>query len=328
MKILFMGTPDFAVFSLKALHAAGHDIVGVVTQPDKPKGRGYTLTPPPVKVYATDCGLDVYQPNTLKGEEFEALLGTLAPDVIVVVAYGKILPEYVLNFPKYGCVNVHASLLPAYRGAAPIQRAVINGDKVTGVTTMLMDKGLDTGDMLLCESYEIGENKNVGEVFDELSNIGAELLLKTLDGLEKGTLVPVKQDSSRATYAEKITAEECAIDFGKSVIEVHNRIRGLYPFPGAFCYHNGKLLKLCESRRFDEGSVANSDKLKADFEAHKDACPGEIVSASKDGVYVKCADGFLRLTELKPEGKGKMRDVDLVNGRKISVGDVLKSDNE
>lgn len=328
MKILFMGTPDFASGCLRRLIEDGREVAAVITQPDKAMGRGMSKGYSDVKKCALEFEKPVFQPETLKDGAIKELLSDINPDIIVVVAYGKILPEYVLNFPKYGCVNVHASLLPAYRGAAPIQRAVINGDKVTGVTTMLMDKGLDTGDMLLCESYEIGENKNVGEVFDELSNIGAELLLKTLDGLEKGTLVPVKQDSSRATYAEKITAEECAIDFGKSVIEVHNRIRGLYPFPGAFCYHNGKLLKLCESRRFDEGSVANSDKLKADFEAHKDACPGEIVSASKDGVYVKCADGFLRLTELKPEGKGKMRDVDLVNGRKISVGDVLKSDNE
>lgn len=309
LKILFMGTPDFAEACLKALVENGQNVVGVISQPDKQKGRGMKVQYCDVKRYALEKELAVYQPETLKDEAIKGLLEELNPDIIVVVAYGKILPEYVLRFPKYGCINVHGSLLPEYRGASPIQRAVIDGKKVTGVTTMYMDKGLDTGDMLLTREYEIGENTNTGEAFDDLAKIGAELLLETLDGLEKGTITPVKQDDSKATYAEKISKEECAVSFDDNAWIVHNKIRGLYPFPGAFCYHDGKMLKLCESRLYKDEA--------------KDGKNGEVIALSKDGILVKCRDGAVLLTKVKPEGKGVMNAVDLINGRKIALGDML-----
>lgn len=309
LRILFMGTPDFAEACLRALVENGQNVVGVISQPDKQKGRGMKVQYCDVKRYALEKELAVYQPETLKDGAILPLLEELCPDIIVVVAYGKILPEYVLKFPKYGCINVHGSLLPEYRGASPIQRAVIDGKKVTGVTTMYMDKGLDTGDMLLKREYEIGENTNTGEAFDDLAKIGAELLLETLDGLEKGTITPVKQDETKATYAEKIFKDECAINFDDNVQTVHNKIRGLYPFPGAFCYHDGKMLKLCESRLYKENAP--------------DGKTGEVIGLSKDGILVKCRDGAVLLTKVKPEGKGVMNAFDLINGRKIAMGDVL-----
>jgi methionyl-tRNA formyltransferase len=310
MKILFMGTPDFAVFSLKALHAAGHDIVGVVTQPDKPKGRGYTLTPPPVKVYATDCGLDVYQPNTLKGEEFEALLGTLAPDVIVVVAYGKILPKNVLDYPKYGCINVHGSLLPEYRGAAPMQRAIIDGKTVTGITTMYMAEGLDTGDMLLKDTVSIEENDNFEDIHDKLGECGAALIVKTLEGVEAGKIQRQPQDHEKSTYAAKITKEDCVLDFSRSAKELHDLIRGLSPFPLAFTHTpDGKLLKVVKAE------VASRE------EKHGEA--GEVTDLA-NGICVACGSGEIRLLGVLPEGKGRMAADDFIRGRKINVGDILK----
>lgn len=309
LKILFMGTPDFAESCLKALVENGQNVVGVISQPDKQKGRGMKVQYCDVKRYALEKELPVYQPETLKDEAIKELLEELNPDIIVVVAYGKILPEYVLKFPKYGCINVHGSLLPEYRGASPIQRAVIDGKKVTGVTTMYMDKGLDTGDMLMIREYEIGENTNTGEAFDDLAKIGAQLLLETLDGIEKGTITPVKQDEEKATYAEKIFKDECAVNFDDKAQTVHNKIRGLYPFPGAYCYHNGKMLKLCESRLY-KGNVP-------------DGKSGEVVGLSKDGILVKCREGAVLLTKVKPQGKGEMNAVDLINGRKIAMGDVL-----
>ena len=309
LKILFMGTPDFAEACLKKLVENKENVVGVITQPDKQKGRGMQVQYCDVKKYALENNLSVYQPETLKDGAILPLLEELCPDIIVVVAYGKILPEYVLKFPKYGCINVHGSLLPEYRGASPIQRAVIDGKKITGVTTMYMDKGLDTGDMLLKREYEIGENTNTGEAFDDLAKIGAELLLDTLDVLEKGTITPEKQDEEKATYAEKIFKEECAVSFDETAENVHNKIRGLFPFPGAFSYHNGKMLKLCESRIY---------KCCA-----PDGKAGEVVALSKDGILVKCREGAVLLTKVKPEGKGIMNAQDLINGRKIALGDML-----
>ena len=309
LRILFMGTPDFAEMCLRALVENGQNVVGVFSQPDKQKGRGMKVQYCDVKRYALEKELAVYQPETLKDGAVQELLEELNPDIIVVVAYGKILPEYVLNFPKYGCINVHGSLLPEYRGASPIQRAVIDGKKITGVTTMYMDKGLDTGDMLLTKEYEIGENTNTGEAFDDLAKIGAELLLETLEGLEKGAITPIAQDSSKATYAEKIFKDECAVSFDEKAQTVHNKIRGLYPFPGAFCYHNGKMLKLCESRLYKENVPAGK--------------AGEVVGLSKDGILVKCSDGAVLITKVKPEGKGEMNAFDLINGRKIAMGNML-----
>ncbi len=309
LRILFMGTPDFAESSLRALVENGQNVIGVFTQPDKQKGRGMKVQVSDVKRYALEAGLSVYQPETLKDGAVKELLEELNPDIIVVVAYGKILPRYVLDYPKYGCINVHGSLLPEYRGASPIQSAVIDGKKVTGVTTMYMADGVDTGDMLLKREYEIDENANTGTVFDDLAKIGAELLLETLDGLEKGSITPVPQDEEKATHAAKITKDDCAVSFDETSFTVHNKIRGLYPFPGAFCYHNGKLLKLCESRVGED--------------VFKDRASGEVVELSKNGILVKCKEGTVLVTRVKPEGKGEMNASDYINGRKISEGDVL-----
>lgn len=314
MRILFMGTPDFAVFTLRALRERGENLVGVVTQPDKPKGRGYTLTPPPVKVYAEEWGIPVYQPATLKGEEFATLLSELAPEVIVVVAYGKILPQNVLSYPKHGCINVHGSLLPAYRGAAPMQRAIIDGQKETGITTMQMDVGLDTGDMLLSERVAIGENDNFEDIHDRLGACGAALLLRTLDALAEGTLSPQAQDAALATYAAKIERADCMLDFSLPARVLHDRIRGLSPMPLAFTRTpDGRLLKICESRIADEERVH--------------ARVGEVLSLAGGKIEVACGQGSLYLLSLLPEGKKRMSAVDMINGRRIAVGDVLSSED-
>ena len=309
MKILFMGTPDFAVFSLRALCEAGHELCGVVTQPDKPKGRGYAMTPPPVKVFATERGIPVYQPATLKDEAFAELLRTLDPQVIVVVAYGKILPASVLSYPAYGCVNVHGSLLPEYRGAAPMQRAIIDGKSVTGITTMLMDVGLDTGDMLLRDEVVIEENDNFEDIHDKLGACGAALVVKTLCGLESGSVRPQKQDDSLATYAAKITKEECLLSFDDSARNLHNRIRGLSPIPLSFTHTaDGKLLKITRAILADE------------YTPHE--TPGEVLSL-EGGITVACRTGSITLLGVLPEGKSRMSAEDFIRGRKVSVGDVL-----
>ena len=312
MRILFMGTPDFALFSLKALVESGEDVIGVVTQPDKPKGRGYALMPPPVKVYALEQNLPVYQPATLKGEEFEALLTELNPELIVVVAYGKILPKNVLDYPKYGCINVHGSLLPAYRGAAPMQRAIIDGCAVTGITTMYMDVGLDTGDMLFKDEVEIGENDNFEDMHDRLGTVGAGTLLRTIEALKDGTLVAQKQDASLATYAAKIEKEDCVLDFARPAKELHNQIRGLSPIPLSFTHTpDGKLLKVLTSRV--SGVVCPAD-----------ATVGTVVSLDNGVITVACGDGTaLDLLRVLPEGKGRMDAGDFIRGRKIQVGDLL-----
>ena len=312
MKILFMGTPDFALFSLKALVESGEDVIGVVTQPDKPKGRGYTLMPPPVKVYALEQNLPVYQPATLKGEEFASLLAELNPELIIVVAYGKILPKNVLDYPEYGCINVHGSLLPAYRGAAPMQRAIIDGCAVTGITTMYMDVGLDTGDMLLTDEVDIGENDNFEDMHDRLGAVGAQTLLRTIDALKNGTLVPKKQDASLATYAAKIEKEDCLLNFNHDARALHNRIRGLSPIPLAFTHTpDGKLLKVLSSR-------VSGTPCAADVPA------GTVVSLDKGVITVACGENTaLDILRVLPEGKGRMEAADFIRGRKIGVGDVL-----
>lgn len=309
MRILFMGTPDFALFTLKALVEAGEQIVGVVTQPDKPKGRGYALQAPPVKVYAEEQGLPVYQPLTFKDGAFQNELAMLAPDLIVVVAYGKILPRYVLEFPKYGCVNVHGSLLPAYRGAAPMQRAIIDGCRETGVTTMQMAEGLDTGDMLIARRVPIGENDNFEDIHDALGIAGAEALLETVAALRAGTLVAEKQDESKATYAAKILKEDCLLDFTKPAQVVHNLARGLSPIPLSFTHTpDGKLLKVIETRL----SKKNTD-----------ATPGTVI-ALDTCITVACGEGTaIELHRLLPEGKGRMCAADYIRGRRIAIGDIL-----
>ncbi len=312
MRIMFMGTPDFALPTLRALcQCEKHEVVAVVTQTDKPKGRGYTLTPPPVKVYAIEQSIPVYQPDTLRGEDFETLLSEISPEVIVVVAYGKLLPENVINFPKYGCINVHGSLLPKYRGAAPMQRAIIDGNSVTGVTTMYMARGLDTGDMLLCESIEIEENDNFEDIHDKLSTVGAGLMLKTLDGIEDGSISRTAQDDSLATYASKIEKSDCEIDFSRSAKEIHDRIRGLSPIPLSFTHTpDGKLLKITSSEIY-----SRDEELEGEI--------GEVISLDGGKIRVKCGVGAISILGVVPEGKGRMKASDYINGRKIHTGDKL-----
>lgn len=311
MKVLFMGTPDFAVPTLRSLVESGYDVVGAVTQPDKPKGRGYQLMPPPVKVYALENKIPVYQPATLRGEEFAALLSELDPEAIVVVAYGKILPVNVLDYPKYGCVNVHGSLLPEYRGAAPMQRAIIDGKSETGITTMLMAAGLDTGDMLLKETVKIGEDDNFEDIHDRLSSVGADLLIKTLKGLEAGEIVPEAQNDSKSSYAAKIEKSDCAIDFSLDARVLHNKIRGLSPIPLSFTHTpDGKLLKIAKSKLFDAEKTVK-------------CLPGTVIEVGED-IKVACGKGIISLLTVLPEGKGRMSAADFVRGRKINVGDVLK----
>ena len=305
-----MGTPDFAVFSLKALYEAGHEILGVVTQPDKPRGRGYQMMPPPVKVAAQNLGLCVYQPNTLKDEDFAALLNELSPEVIVVVAYGKILPKNVLDFPKHGCINVHGSLLPEYRGAAPMQRAIIDGKPATGITTMYMDVGLDTGDMLLREELLIEDEDNFETIHDKLGALGAELIVKTIAAAEAGTLTRIPQNDDGATYAQKITKEDCLVNFSADARTVHNQIRGLSPIPLSFTHTpDGKLLKITAAKIADERK--------------ENATVGEVLSLD-DGITVACGRGSITLLGVLPEGKSRMHAADFIRGRKLSVGDILK----
>ncbi len=310
MRILFMGTPDFALFSLKALREqSGHEICGVITQPDKPRGRGYTLMPPPVKAYALEKGIPVYQPSTLKGEEFDTLLKQLDPELIAVVAFGKILPLSVIDYPKYGCINVHGSLLPEYRGAAPMQRAVIDGKSVTGVTIMYMAEGLDTGDMLLKKELAIKENDNFEDIHDGLGNIGAEALLEVIDMISEGKAVRIPQDDALSTYAKKITKEDCLIDFSKDARTLHNLIRGLSPIPLAITHTpNGKLLKVIEARICDESKEHTNI--------------GEVISLD-DGIEIACAKGSVKLLRVLPEGKARMSASDFIRGRGISIGDIL-----
>ena len=311
MRILFMGTPDFALFSLRALVESGEEIVGVITQPDKPKGRGYALLPPPVKVYATEKNLPVYQPATLKGEEFAALLATLNPELIVVVAFGKILPRNVLDYPKYGCINVHGSLLPAYRGAAPMQRAIIDGCTVTGVTTMYMADGIDTGDMLLRAECPITDEDNFETIHDRLGALGAQTLLDTIEKVKDGTLVATPQDDALATHAAKIEKADCILNFSDTVRALHCRIRGLSPIPVALTHTpDGKLLKILSATPGAQPRPA-------------EAKDGEIISLDGGVITVACGDGTLALTRVIPEGKRPMDAADFIRGRNVAPGDVL-----
>ena len=309
MKIVFMGTPDFAVPCLRALAESGHDVAAVFSQPDKPKGRGYKMIPTPVKAAAQEYGIPVYQPLSLrKGEDAEVAMTTLreiAPELIVVVAYGQILPKEILDLPKYHCVNIHASLLPAYRGAAPIQWCVLNGEKVTGVTSMLMAEGLDTGDMLIKKETEIGENETASSLHDRLSLMGAKVLLETVKAIDEGTLSPEPQEDSLSTYASRITKEMSELDFNKPAKELHNIIRGITGFTTL----EGKRLKVYASCVTE---IKNSENIQN----------GTVTDT--DRFIVKCGDGLgLMFTEIQPEGKKRMKTEDYLRGRKIEAGTVL-----
>ncbi len=310
IRVLFMGTPDIAATCLQKLIAEKFTVVGAVTGPDRPVGRGMVMTPPAVKRAALEANIPVYQPETLKDGAFLHELEETAPDVIAVVAYGKILPSYVLRFPKYGCVNVHVSLLPRHRGAAPMQRAIMMGDRETGVTVMKMDEGLDTGDILLTERFPIGEEDNFETVHDTSAALGADMLCRALRGLAEGTVIPVKQPEEGVTYAEKITKEDQKIDFTKSAEQLHAEIRGLSPIPLAFTKTpDGKLLKIVSAKR-----------------AEGKGEPGTVLSLcdkGTGGILVACGKDALLLTCVVPEGKGKMSAADMIRGRKIHVGDKL-----
>lgn len=312
MNIVFMGTPDFAVPCLRALIDNGENVQAVFTQPDKPKGRGYKLLPPPVKELALTHNIPVYQPLSLKkGEDAENAYKTLkelSPDLIVVVAYGKILPKEVLDIPKHFCINVHASLLPKYRGAAPIQRAILNGEKETGVTTMLMAEGLDTGDMLMKTSTEIGENETASELHDRLSEIGAKLLIDTVEAVKSNNITAEKQDDNLSNYAAMITKDMCPINFGADAEVVHHKICGLSASPCASAVYDGKRLKVYKS--------AMSDKKKYDV------APGTIVN-EKD-FTVACGNGrTVTFLEIQAEGGKRMKTSDYLRGKPVEKGAVL-----
>lgn len=304
-----MGTPDFAVATLQKLYDEGYEVAAVFTQPDKPKGRGYKLTPPPVKVLALEHGTPVYQPNSLKkdAEEYLDILKDIAPDAIVVAAYGKILPKDVIELPRLGCVNVHGSLLPKYRGAAPIQQSVLDDEAKTGITTMLMGEGLDTGDILLQESTDIGIDETAAELFDRLAVMGAELLVKTLPMLDKGEITPIKQDESKATYAKMLSKDMCELDFDNSARVVHKKICGLSDWPCAVTFLDGKRIKIYHSSLLDE---------KGSFGA-----PGEIID---DKTFtVACKEGRFMITELQAEGGKRMKTADYLRGKPIKKGTIL-----
>lgn len=299
-----MGTPDFAVSSLDRLIKFGHEITGVFTQPDKPQGRKMVLTPSPVKVFAEQHALKVFQPSSVKTDEAYELLCSLKPELIAVVAYGKILPERVLSLPRYGCVNVHASLLPRHRGASPIQWAIYCGDSETGVATQLMDAGIDTGDILLSQKTEILPDDNFETLHDRLAEIGAGLLVKSVEGLEKKTLVPQKQPEEGVSYAPIIKKEMGLIDFNKTAAEIDCHIRAFTPWPSAYFFMNGKRVKILKAT---VGNGANAEI--------------GTVADIKNGIEVACRDNTsLILEELQPEGKGRMTAKDLINGYQIKVG--------
>ena len=303
MNVVFMGTPDFAVPSLENI-AKVHNVQAVFTQPDKPVGRKMILTPPDVKVCAEKLGIPVYQPVKLKDSDSYEIIKELNPDVIVVVAYGQILPKNILNIPKYGCINVHGSLLPKYRGAAPIQWSVLNGDKVTGVTTMYMEKGLDTGDILETKEYEIGINDTAGEVFDTLAEMGGKLILDTLEKAEKGELHPIKQDDSKSSYAKMLDKSMCNIDFSKTNLQVHNQVRGLSPWPVASTKLNGKILKIFETR-LAEGKGK----------------PGEFLNTNP--LTIACGEGAVVVNTVQLQGKKKMDSKAFLQGHKLEKGTVI-----
>ena len=308
MKVVFMGTPDFAVPCLRALAEGGCEVAAVFTQPDKPKGRGYKMIPTPVKLAAEEYGIPVYQPLSLrKGEDAEEsmrILNDIAPELIVVTAYGQILPKEILELPKHGCVNIHASLLPRYRGAAPIHWVLLNGETETGVTSMQMSEGLDTGDMLIRRSTKIGENETYEELYARLSAMGGEVLMDTIKAIESGTLSPEKQDDAQTCYSPMIRKEMSALDFTKTAAEVHNTIRGVT----GFAMLEGKRIKVYRSKISDDIAPNAAD--------------GEIVDTAS--FTVKCGDGrCVTFLEVQPEGKKRMKTEDFLRGKKLTKGEVL-----
>ena len=305
MRIVFMGTPDYSVKTLEALVDAGHEVVAVFAQPDKPVGRKQILTPPATKQKALELNIPVYQPTTLRDGSALELLKELNPEVIVVVAYGKILPKEILELPKFGCINGHASLLPKLRGSAPIQWAIIRGEKKTGVTIQLMDEGIDTGDILDTAETQIGEQETAEELFERLSDISAELMLKTLSKLQNGTAVWTPQNDMEATYAPIIKKDMAHIDFNKTAVEICNAVRGYYSWPCAFCFMDGKRLKVISA-------IPSNGK----------GAPGEVIG-NDDKLVVACKDGAVQFITVQPEGSKVMSAADMLRGKGIALGTVL-----
>jgi methionyl-tRNA formyltransferase len=303
IRTVFMGTPEFAIPTLEGLFDFGLDVVGVYTQPDRPAGRGNRLTPPPVKVLAECRGVPVFQPPKLRLPEVVEGLRALAPDLIVVVAYGQILPQSVLDIPRYGCINVHASLLPRYRGAAPINKAILDGESETGVTTMVMEAGLDTGPMLVRRSTPIGPEETAGQLHDRLARLGRETMEETLRRLCAGTLAPETQDDSLSSYAPLLSKEDGLIDWSRSARALHNQVRGLDPWPGAYTFLDGELLKL--ARTLPEAGAGE---------------PGTVLAAGADGVRIACGEGVLLVRELQLPGKKRLPAADFLRGRPLPVG--------
>lgn len=319
MRVLFMGTPDFAVPTLQALIESEHEVIGVVTQPDKPKGRGGKLQCSPVKEMAVGAGLPVYQPAKVRDEAFLFELRTLYPDVIVVVAFGQILPKEILEIPEYGCLNVHASLLPKLRGAAPIQWSVIQGDEESGVTIMQMNEGLDTGDILLMEKYRLDEKETGGSLFEKLSVLGGPMILKVLKDAEEGNLHPVPQNDEEHTYAKMLSKATGKMDFSRPAVELERLVRGLNPWPSAFCFLEGKMLKIWEAEVVSEEELTDEDKFKN---------PGTVLSVHKKDFWVKTGDGALRILSVQLEGKKRMESDAFLRGYDLQEGVILGKDEK
>jgi methionyl-tRNA formyltransferase len=322
MRVVFMGTPDFSVGTLEAIIAAGHDVAAVVTQPDKAKGRSGALAFSPVKEAALKHGLTVLQPVRARDEAFIEELERYDADVIVVVAFGQILPAKIIHMPKYGCINVHASLLPKYRGAAPIQYAVIDGCEYSGVTTMQMDEGLDTGDILMVEKVLIDKKETGGSLFDKLSRVGADLLVRTLEAVQKGEITPIHQNEEDSSYVKMINKSMGKLDFTKSAAELERLVRGLNPWPSAFTSLNGKMLKIWDSDCYTgKEAVSEYPQISEDLE---NAAIGSIAAVTKDCFFIKCGTDLLKVNEMQLEGKKRMRTQDFLRGSKLEAGTVLE----
>ncbi len=328
LKILFMGTPDFAMESLKALYEAKYNIVGVVTNPDRPKGRGMKKIASPVKEYALEKHLEVYQPEKVRNnEEFLNTVKKINPDLICVVAYGKILPKELLEIPKMGCINVHGSLLPKYRGAAPIQWAVLNGDKKTGITTMYMNEGMDTGDMILKEEVQIGKNETTGELWERLSKIGAKLLVETVEKIEDGT-APREKQPEDFTMAPMLHKEMANIDWDKKdATQIKNLVRGLNPIMGAYTYLNGKKIKFWKVEKLTTEELAEKyNEMNEYMDYIKKMQPGTVLfSNAKQGLYIKCNNDIISVIEIQGENSRKMNILDFLRGNPINAGEIFQN---
>ncbi|MBM7581897.1 methionyl-tRNA formyltransferase [Caldicoprobacter guelmensis] len=314
LKIVFMGTPEFAIPSLEAIVSSGHKLIGVVTQPDKPKGRGKKLASPPVKEWATARNIPVYQPEKVRDPEFIKILRGLAPDLIVTAAYGQILPKEILDIPPLGCVNVHASLLPKYRGSSPIQQALMDGETETGITIMYMDVGMDTGDIILQKSIPIYPDEQAGELHDRLAVLGGQALAEALKMFENGRPEGRPQEHDKATYCKKIDKSMGNIDWTQSAIRIKNLVRGLTPWPGTFTFLDDQRIKVWKVQEWEYSKLGTY-------------IPGQVVAADQhQGLVVACGEGFLRLIKIQVEGKKVMEDVEFLRGNPIKVGAVFRSE--